>query len=76
MDTNTAQILEKGITCLHEHMGLVEMEIFISTIQRERFDYTKWHQHFADTMTEDMLDKMCRENAEKLPFKGKAAVIV
>ena len=76
MDIDTARILEKGIACLHEHMGLIEMEIFISTIQREKFDYTKWHQRFADTMTEDMLDKLCRENAENHPFNGKAEVVI
>ena len=75
MDANTTQIIEKGISCLHEHLGLIEMETFISAIQREKFDYTKWHQHFADTIHGEELDRLCKKSAEEHPFHGNAQII-
>ena len=33
-----------GFEILTKHLGLVEAERFVTLIQRERFDYTKWRQ--------------------------------
>ena len=68
MDNNTLRIIEEGISCLNEHLGLIGMETFISAIQREKFDYTLWHQHFADTIGEEELDRLCRKSADENPF--------
>ena len=40
-------------------MGIVEAESFIAAIQRERFDYTKWHQEYfaQDENVESFLEK-------------------
>ena len=76
MDYSTNQIIEKGISCLCEHLGIVEMELFISTIQREKFDYTKWHQHFVDTISDEEFDNLCKQSAEQHPFNGKKAQIL
>ena len=76
MDANTMQIIEKGISCLQEHLGLIEMETFISVIQREKFDYTKWHQNFADTIDGEELDRLCKKSAEKNPFQSNHAKII
>jgi hypothetical protein len=45
--------------CLVKNMGIVEAEYFIAAVQRERFDYTKWHQeYFAnDDTVESFLQK-------------------
>ena len=43
MITDT-EIKAKGIHILAQHLGDVEAERFIALIQREPFDYTKWHQ--------------------------------
>lgn len=46
---NTAEIMDRGMTCLVEQLGIVDAEYFISVILRERFDYTKWQrEHFDD----------------------------
>ena len=39
-----AEISSKGAEILSQHLGDVEMERFIALIQRQPFDYTKWHQ--------------------------------
>ncbi|MDR0517834.1 MAG: hypothetical protein LBH25_12395 [Fibromonadaceae bacterium] len=41
---NTATILNDGITCLVEKLGVIETEIFIAQIIRESFDYTQWQR--------------------------------
>ena len=43
MITDT-EIKIKGIHILAQYLGDVEAERFIALIQREPFDYTKWHQ--------------------------------
>ncbi len=40
MTTSTVEIMNKGMKCLTEAMGIVEAEQFISIIMREKFDYT------------------------------------
>lgn len=46
---NTAAILNEGMTCLVEKLGVIETEIFITQIIRESFDYTEWQKkHYAN----------------------------
>ena len=44
--TTTAELMSRGMDCLVKNMGVIEAESFIAAIQRERFDYTKWHQQY------------------------------
>ena len=41
---DTATIMNKGMNCLLEKLGVLETEIFISNLLREPFDYTKWRR--------------------------------
>ena len=43
MITDT-EIRSKGAEILAKYLGDIEMERFISLIQRQPFDYTKWRQ--------------------------------
>ncbi len=43
------EIKVKGVQILAKYLGDVEMERFIALIQREPFDYTKWHQKMDET---------------------------
>jgi hypothetical protein len=38
------EIKVKGAQVLTQYLGNVEAERFIALIQKEPFDYTKWHQ--------------------------------
>ena len=67
MYTNTNQIIERGMACLREHLGIVETE---------EFDYTKWHQQFADNITEEEFKELCQKTAKEHPFNGKKATII
>jgi len=50
MITDT-EIKIKGINLLAQHLGNVEAERFIALIQREPFDYTKWHQGLDEELS-------------------------
>jgi hypothetical protein len=41
---NTAAIMNAGMKCLRESLGVLESEIFIATIKAEDFNYTDWRQ--------------------------------
>jgi len=41
---DTTAIMNKGMSYLLEKLGTLETEIFISTLLREPFDYTKWQR--------------------------------
>jgi len=48
---NNTVLLNKGMECLMENLGLVEAERFVALINAEPFDYTKWRQ---DNLFKDM----------------------
>ena len=52
-DISTAEIVDIGINCLIENLGSVEAELFISTILREKNDYTKWRQRYFTDIDSD-----------------------
>jgi len=41
---STAAIMNTGMSHLLEKLGVLDTEIFISTLLRESFDYTKWRR--------------------------------
>ena len=47
MYTSTAEVLDNGMRCLVEGLGIIEAEQFVATLKRERFDYTKWQRGFS-----------------------------
>ena len=68
----TAAIMNDGIHCLIEKLGIIETEIFISQIIREPLDYTKWQkEHYAD-MSVSELNKRAVDYTRQNPVaKGK-----
>jgi hypothetical protein len=46
-----AEIKSTGFNILFKYMDIIEAEKFISIINRERFDYTKWRQNLFEDMT-------------------------
>mgnify|MGYP006353704333 FL=1 len=56
MITDT-EIRIKGVKILTEFLGDVEAERFISLIQREPFDYTKWRQGLDEDLSIEEISK-------------------
>jgi len=53
---NSRVLLNKGMECLMENLGLVEAERFISLLHAESFDYTEWRREnlFRDMTVEEL----------------------
>jgi hypothetical protein len=56
MITDT-EIKIRGIQVLSQYLGDIEAERFIALIQREPFDYTKWHQKRDDSLSIEELSR-------------------
>jgi len=74
--SDTAVIMNKGINCLLEKLGVLETEIFISHLLREPFDYTKWRR---DNLYNDMslheLNQKAAQYAKEHKTKGSGEKI-
>ena len=73
--TNTVELLSKGMDCLRENLGEIEAEMFISTIIRERFDYTRWHRDAFEHMDLTELNQNAANYEKKHPYDGKAKIV-
>ena len=65
-----AVLLDNGMNLLVEHLGLVEAERFIYLVNRDRFDYTRWHGVLSEGKTieeiaERAMQRRERERGEK-----------
>lgn len=58
--------MSDGYKCLLEKLGPVELGVFISTIKREKFDYTEWHKDKFEDMSLEELGKAAAEYSAKL----------
>lgn len=47
-------------------MGLVEAEKFVTLIQREHFDYTKWRTNLFEGMTGEEISRKAMEYRKNL----------
>lgn len=65
---STMEIMNKGINCLIRQLGVVETEKFISIINREKFDYTKWQQNLFEGMTLEEINEAAAAFAKKNPL--------
>ena len=72
MMESTAEIMNKGMKCLMEQMGVIEAERFISVIIREKFDYTKWQRDYFDAKTPTAIREEASQFEKNYPFTGDA----
>ena len=64
---NTAAILNDGVTCLVEKLGVIETEIFISQIIREPFNYTEWQRKHYENFSIAELNAQAVEFSKNNP---------
>ena len=72
MASSTVELMNKGMECLNDNLGVVEAETFISLIIREKFDYTRWQRDYFDKMAPGEFHENAVEYAKEHPFKGNA----
>ena len=72
MASSTVELMNKGMECLKDNLGVVDAEMFISLIIREKFDYTRWQREYFDNMAPGEFNEKAVEYAKDHPFKGNA----
>lgn len=72
MMASTSEIMNRGMRCLTEKMGIVEAEQFISAIIREKFDYTKWQREYFDAKAPKEISAEASAFEREQPFTGNA----
>ena len=50
---NEEIIMKKGMDCLAKSLGIIEIEMFISSIMKSAYDYTKWRQEYFENAYKD-----------------------
>jgi len=50
-DMQTAAIISAGMKLLRENLGVIETEIFISSINDNEVDYTMWRENLWEGLT-------------------------
>ena len=69
--TTDMEILDRGISCLLEKLGVIETERFIAVINREGFDYTKWQRRKFDGMSSEAFHEAAVAYSKQRPFIKK-----
>jgi len=64
--TNSAVLLDRGIRCLNNELGILDAERFVALLLRESFDYTEWRKNnlFVGMSIDEIIDeadKYCNE---------------
>lgn len=53
MIRNEDMIMKKGMDCLTRNLGIVEVEMFISALIRNAYDYTQWRREYFENAYKD-----------------------
>lgn len=72
MAPSTAEIMNKGMKCLMEQLGVVEAERFVATVIRERFDYTRWQREYFDEKSPAQISAEAEAFERVNPYTGDA----
>ena len=68
---STIEIMDLGLACLVEKLGIVNTEHFITALKRENFDYTAWQREYFDQMKPGQVREEALEYAKNHPHKGE-----
>jgi len=65
--TNSTELLDRGMKCLNDELGILDAERFVALLIHEPFDYTKWRKDnlFAGMSLDDIIDnadRYCKES--------------
>ena len=72
---NTVEIMDMGMECLVERLGIVMAEQFIAAIKRENFDYTEWQRMYFDKLPSGEFLSDAANYANENPYTGKGVQI-
>lgn len=75
--TQDGKLLQRGMRCLIDNLGIIETEKFIALLSKERIDdYTVWQRDYFDSMSPEefraSLDEFIRQHPEDSYVKARA----
>lgn len=73
--SGTNEIMNRGMNCLTEQLGVIDAERFIAAVIREQFDYTEWQRRTFDALGPDAFHQNAVEYAKEHPYRGKAEIL-
>jgi hypothetical protein len=65
--TNSMALLDRGMRCLRDELGILDAERFVALLLWEPFDYTEWRRNnlFTGMSLDEIIDEAdrhCKEN--------------
>lgn len=76
MNRSSVDVMNRGMQCLMEKLGIVEAEQFIYLVKAEQLDYTKWQREHFDNMSREEIEANMLNYAKKNPFRGDPKVVI
>lgn len=71
MIASTDELMECGMRCLIDNLGIIEAEQFIANVNRERFDYTEWRRDHFGAMSAEEFHAAAVQYAKEHPFEPR-----
>jgi hypothetical protein len=68
---SAAIIKKEGMEHLIEKLGVIETEVFISSISCDHFDYTEWQREYFEKYSADEFLRDAIDYERTHPFKHK-----
>ncbi|MBQ7454768.1 MAG: hypothetical protein IJS69_06950 [Selenomonadaceae bacterium] len=65
--TRDEKLMNQGMDCLIDNLGIVEAQRFIALVIRERSDYTQWQREYFDKMPPGAFHAAAIEYAKQNP---------
>ena len=76
MNEEMSATVSRCMDAIREHVGTVELEVFIYYIRSQAFDYTKWQKEHYDHMTPEEIKNLLEQYSKNHDFHGKKAVVL
>lgn len=65
------EMMMLGMDCLVKEFGIINAEMFISSIRGSCPDYTIWRRRILDDITEEEMDELIRHSLKGNPFESE-----
>ena len=65
------EMMMLGMDCLVKEFGIINAEMFISSVRDICPDYTIWRRRIFDDITEEEMDELIRNSMEGNPFESE-----
>ena len=61
------ELLQRGMRCLIDNLGIIETEKFIALLTEQIPDYTQWQRDYFDSMTPEEFETSLQEFIRQHP---------